>query len=75
VPLPQRIGTHPDHMEVSVLAHNNSLVTGLAYEVPVIDDLGRLSDITAGCVGGVPDDSLAGADTENFPADSGLFCQ
>ena len=62
-------------MEVSVLAHEKSRVTGSAYEVPAIQDLGSLIDITAGCLGGVPDDSLAGADTENFPADSGLFCQ
>jgi len=62
-------------MEVSALAHRDTAVSDLAYEVPIIDDLGRLSDITAGCLGGVPDDSLAGADTENFPADSGLFCQ
>ena len=37
-------------------------------------DHGTLADLTAGCVGGVPDDALAGADLNEFPADSGLFC-
>ena len=47
---------------------------GDAYVPPVIRDHGRLRDITAGCVGGVPADSMAGADLETFPANSGLFC-
>ena len=47
----------------------------MKYETPTIVDMGSLVDITAGCVGGVPDDSLVGADTETFPADSGLFCE
>jgi hypothetical protein len=44
------------------------------YERPAITDHGSLAELTAGCVGGVPEDSLAGADTQTFPADSGLFC-
>jgi hypothetical protein len=44
------------------------------YRRPEVTDHGTLADLTAGCVGGVPDDAMAGADTEAFPADSGLFC-
>ena len=46
----------------------------VAYERPKVKDHGTLADLTAGCVGGVPDDALAGADLNEFPADSGLFC-
>jgi hypothetical protein len=44
------------------------------YEKPVISDHGALTEITAGCVGGVPEDAFAG-DPETFPAASGLFCE
>jgi hypothetical protein len=44
------------------------------YETPAIVDLGTLVELTAGCVGGVPEDSKVGADLETFPADSGLIC-
>jgi hypothetical protein len=44
------------------------------YEQPSITDHGDLATLTAGCVGGVPEDALAG-DPETFPAASGLFCE
>ena len=47
----------------------------LPYEKPQVIDLGDLVAITAGCVGGVPEDTQAGADIEGYPADSGLFCE
>ena len=47
----------------------------LKYELRAISDFGDLTEVTAGCVGGVPADGLAGADLEAFPADSGLFCE
>lgn len=47
----------------------------LRYTQPTITDEGDLLEITAGCVGGIPEDSMAGADLEAFPADSGIFCE
>ena len=44
------------------------------YEPPQVTDHGTLVDLTAGCVGGVPEDALEGADLNEFPANSGLFC-
>ena len=62
-------------MEVLALTHQHT-ATGVApYVAPAITDLGDLVEITAGCVGGVPEDSRTGGDTESFPADSGLFCE
>ena len=46
----------------------------LDYEKPEIRDQGTLVDLTAGCVGGVPNDALAG-DPQTFPAASGVFCE
>jgi hypothetical protein len=46
----------------------------VAYQRPTVTNHGTLADLTAGCVGGEPDDALAGADLNEFPADSGLFC-
>lgn len=61
-------------MEVTALTHVRLATRDIPYVAPAITDLGDLVDITAGCVGGVPEDSKVGADTETFPADSGLFC-
>jgi hypothetical protein len=47
----------------------------MRYESPVIVDHGDIAEITAGCVGGIPEDAMAGADTEAFPANSGIFCE
>lgn len=61
-------------MEVVTLRHDDTAGSPPRYEAPVIADLGSLAAITAGCVGGIPADSKVGADTQTFPADSGLFC-
>ena len=47
----------------------------MKYSEPTISDEGSLADITAGCVGGIPEDAMAGANLEAFPADSGIFCE
>lgn len=61
-------------MEVTALTPVRPATRDKPYVAPAITDLGDLVEITAGCVGGVPEDSQAGADLETFPADSGLFC-
>ena len=53
----------------------NERTTAVEFERPQITDHGTLADVTAGCLGGSPNDAMAGADLETFPADSGLFCQ
>jgi len=61
-------------MEVTALTHVRPATRDNPYVAPAITDLGDLVEITAGCIGGVPADSMVGADVETFPADSGLFC-
>ena len=43
------------------------------YERPRVTDHGTLADLTAGCVGGTPNDAM-GDDLNTFPANSGIFC-
>jgi hypothetical protein len=62
------------YMQETVMRDQSLTGRAEAYAPPMIKDHGRLRDITAGCVGGVPADSMAGADLETFPANSGLFC-
>ena len=45
------------------------------YCSPVIEDLGTITEVTQGCVGGIPQDAMQGADPQAFPANSGLFCE
>ncbi len=44
------------------------------YGAPSVADYGSLSELTAGCVGGVPKDGLTGSLQQEFPSRSGLFC-
>jgi hypothetical protein len=59
-----RVGLHVD---------TRAKVRGV-YEAPAIRDFGSFYELTAGCVGGIPQDAMQGADLQAFPANSGLFC-